>query len=52
AIDTVNQVYRVTVAWQGLVKTVVPSLPCGSGNFGSDGYRRAISVQVRMGVLS
>jgi len=32
AIDTVNQVYRVTVAWQGLVKTVVPSLPCGSGN--------------------
>ncbi|WP_024972169.1 type IV pilus modification protein PilV [Ralstonia pickettii] len=52
AIDTVNQVYRVTVAWQGLVKTVAPSLPCGSGNFGSDGYRRAISVQVRMGVLS
>lgn len=52
AIDTVNQVYRVTVAWQGLVKTVVPSLPCGSGNFGSDGYLRAISVQVRMGVLS
>lgn len=52
AIDTVNQVYRVTVAWQGLVKTVVPSPPCGSGNFGSDGYRRAISVQVRMGVLS
>jgi type IV pilus assembly protein PilV len=52
AIDTVNQVYRVTVAWQGLVKTVVPSLPCGSGNFGSDGYRRAISVQVRIGVLS
>ncbi len=54
AIDTVNQIYRVTVAWQGLVKTVAPSLPCGSGNsnFGDDAYRRAISVQVRIGVLS
>jgi len=52
AVDTVNQIYRLTVAWQGLVQTVAPSLPCGSGSFGNDAYRRAISVQVRMGVLS
>lgn len=54
AIDTAKQIYRVTVAWQGLVKTVAPALPCGSGNsnFGDDTYRRAISVQVRIGVLS
>ncbi|CAJ0693682.1 type IV pilus modification protein PilV [Ralstonia holmesii] len=54
AVDTVNQIYRVTVAWQGLVQTVAPALPCGSGsgNYGNDAYRRAISVQVRMGVLS
>jgi type IV pilus assembly protein PilV len=52
AIDTVNQIYRVTVVWQGMIKTVAPSLPCGSGNFGDETYRRAISVQVRMGVLS
>lgn len=54
AIDTVNQIYRVTVAWQGLVQTVAPALPCGGGsnNYGNDAYRRAISVQVRMGVLS
>ncbi|MGM3273553.1 type IV pilus modification protein PilV [Ralstonia sp. 24A2] len=52
AVDTVNQIYRVTVAWQGLVKTVPSSLPCGSGSFGSDTYRRAISTQVRIGVLS
>ena len=54
AVDTVNQIYRVTVAWQGMVQTVAPALPCGSGsgNYGNDAYRRAISVQVRMGVLS
>ncbi len=52
AIDTTNQIYRVTVAWQGLTKTVSPSLPCGSGSFTDDAYRRAVSVQVRIGVLS
>ncbi|AMP36693.1 MULTISPECIES: type IV pilus modification protein PilV [Ralstonia solanacearum species complex] len=52
AIDTTNQIYRVTVAWQGLAKTVSPSLPCGSGGFTNDAYRRAVSVQVRIGVLS
>ncbi len=53
AIDTTNQIYRVTIAWQGLAqKTVSPSLPCGSGGFTDDAYRRAVSVQVRIGVLS
>lgn len=51
-IDTTNQIYRLTVAWQGLVQTVPSALPCGSGSFGNDAYRRAISVQVRIGVLS
>lgn len=52
AIDTTNQIYRVTVAWQGLAKTVSPALPCGSGGFTDDTYRRAVSVEVRIGVLS
>jgi len=52
SIDPVNQVYRVTVAWQGLAKTAVSSLPCGTGSFGNDANRRAISVQIRIGVLS
>ncbi|MCK4161082.1 type IV pilus modification protein PilV [Ralstonia pseudosolanacearum] len=52
AIDTTNQIYRVTVAWQGLAKTVSSSLSCGSGSFTDDTYRRAVSVQVRIGVLS
>lgn len=52
AIDTVTQTYRVTVAWQGLAKTAAPALPCGQNRFGNEAYRRAVSVQVRMGVLS
>ncbi|QNK00348.1 type IV pilus modification protein PilV [Dyella telluris] len=52
--DAVNNVYSVTVAWQGLSSTVVNSyLTCGSGSFGaSDALRRAVTVQVRIGNLS
>jgi len=52
SVDAVNQIYRVTVAWQGLAKTAVSSLPCGAGAFGNDANRRAISVELRIGVLS
>ena len=52
AIDALTQTYRVTVAWQGLAKTGAPALPCGQNRFGDDANRRAISVQVRIGVLS
>jgi type IV pilus assembly protein PilV len=51
-LDAVNQIYRVTIAWQGLAKTSAPALPCGSGAFGNDAYRRAVSVQVRIATLS
>ena len=51
-VDSVNQIYRISVAWQGLTQTVSSSLPCGSNAFGSDAYRRAISVQVRIGALT
>lgn len=51
-VDAVNQIYRVTVAWQGLTTTVAPSLPCGRGQYGNDAYRRTVSTQIRIGVLS
>ncbi len=51
-VDAVNQIYRVTIAWQGLAKTGAPALPCGTGSFGNDAYRRAVSVQLRIGTLS
>lgn len=52
AVDVANQVYRVTVAWQGLSTTGAPALPCGKDTYGDDALRRAVSVQVRIGVLS
>lgn len=42
-------IYKVTVAWQGLHKTKEPEDSCGSGMYGGDGYRRAISVTVAVG---
>ena len=39
-------VYRVTVAWQGANLTSIPSVTCGSGLYGNERYRRAISSQV------
>lgn len=52
AIDAATQTYRVTVAWQGLARTAAPALPCGQNRYGHDANRRAVSVQVRIGVLS
>lgn len=44
-------IYRLTVAWQGMHPTKTPSLSCASGAFGKDdSYRRAISVQVAVGL--
>lgn len=44
-------IYEVTVTWQGMVKSATSSLVCASNQYGSDdGYRRAISAQVTVGV--
>jgi type IV pilus assembly protein PilV len=52
-IGTIVQVYRVTVAWQGLVATASPAgLSCGKGQFGTDTLRRAVSVQIQIANLS
>jgi type IV pilus assembly protein PilV len=52
-IDATNNVYRVTVVWQGLMPTAAPSLACGQGKFGpDDSLRRAVSVQVRIANLT
>lgn len=51
--DAVNNVYSITVVWQGLSSTVANTyLTCGSGSFGNDALRRAVSVQVRIGNLT
>ncbi|GIZ53870.1 type IV pilus modification protein PilV [Noviherbaspirillum aridicola] len=43
-------IYQVAVAWQGLHATRAPSVTCGSGNYGEETSRRAISVQVAIGL--
>lgn len=43
-------VYRITVAWQGMHETRASSLACGANQYGSDANRRAIAVQVTIGL--
>ncbi len=46
-------IYLVTVAWQGLNASSIPSASCGQGTFGSDDrYRRALSTRVAIGLPS
>ncbi|MBL8482923.1 MAG: type IV pilus modification protein PilV [Rhodocyclaceae bacterium] len=46
--------YLVQVVWQGLVATAAPpgSVDCGSGLYGSETYRRAVTSVVQIGILS
>lgn len=44
--------YIVTVAWQGLAKTVAPASTCGQNDYGNDQLRRAISMRVQISTLS
>ena len=42
-------IYLVTVAWQGMNSSVAPSATCGTGLYGSEPLRRAISARVVVG---
>ena len=46
--------YLVTVVWQGLNSTAAPSegITCGTGLYGSESLRRAVSLPVRLANLS
>lgn len=39
-------IYRVTVAWQGLVSTVAPTITCSQDLYATEAQRRAISALV------
>jgi type IV pilus assembly protein PilV len=43
-------IYRITVAWQGLHATLAPALACGRNAYGDDSNRRAVAVQVAIGL--
>lgn len=45
-------IYRVTVVWQGLNSTSASTLGCGSGLYGTNAQRRAVSANVTIGLPS
>lgn len=51
-VDATQNIYRITVAWQGLGKTVAPSSPCGLNSYGDDALRRTVNAIVRIGNLT
>jgi type IV pilus assembly protein PilV len=51
--DALTDIYQVSVAWQGLGKTVAPSTAwaCAKGEYGEDAFRRVVSVTLRIAEL-
>jgi type IV pilus assembly protein PilV len=45
-------IYRVAVAWQGMLSTTAPAIACGQGSYGANTYRRVIAAQVSVGLPS
>lgn len=55
--DTVNQIYRISVTWQGKTKTVDPTVlnptyTCASGQYGDENLRRIVTTTIRIAKLS
>jgi len=51
-IDAANNIYMVSVAWQGLAATAAPKIKSTSACYSTDAKRRVISATVRMAALS
>jgi type IV pilus assembly protein PilV len=52
ATTAVTDVYMVSVVWQGLNKTSVPSTTCGQNLYDSEATRRAVTMMIRIPNLS
>jgi len=52
-VDAVNQIYQVSVAWQGMGKTISHTTNlCGKDQYGDDAIRRVVSLTIRIANLS
>lgn len=51
-VDASQQIYRITIAWQGGGETVISASNCGENQYGKETLRRTVSAQVRFGKLS
>lgn len=52
ATTAVTDVYMVSVVWQGLTATAVPTTTCGQNSYDSEASRRAVTMLVRIPDLS
>lgn len=43
-------IYRITTVWQGLSESEAPFLGCAAQRYGAEGFRRAISTRVVVGL--
>ena len=57
--DAANDIYLVTVSWQGLAATYAPKLadgttpfPCGNGKYSDEKLHRVITTKIQIGKLS
>jgi type IV pilus assembly protein PilV len=52
-VDAANNIYRVSVTWQGLVATTASlNDTCGQNSYGTEAQRRVVNVTLRIGKLS
>lgn len=51
-IDPANQIYRISVAWQGVMPTAAPVLTCGNTSIVGNNLRRVISIQIQIANLT
>ncbi|MBV1883158.1 MAG: type IV pilus modification protein PilV [Pseudomonadales bacterium] len=49
--STIPQTYIVSIAWQGLNETVVPSINCGNNLYGDETRRRVVSTSIQFASL-
>ena len=52
ATTAVTDIYMISVVWQGLTATVVPTTTCGQNAYDSEASRRAVTMMVRIPDLS
>lgn len=51
-VDASQQIYRISIAWQGIGDTVVADDKCGENQYGNETRRRVVSALVQFGILS
>ena len=51
--DAANNIYMISVVWQGMTPTAAPKVTCGQGQYGAtETLRRAVTLTLRIGTLT